>query len=85
MSGTWAKTVTDAPEKIFTLRRALLVLVLMFMLSFEPAINTQTLRVERTPIEYVVPARRNRRLRGRRHRRVPLRFASIESFLILQG
>jgi len=77
--------MTDAPEHIFTLRRVLLVLVLMFMLSFDPAINTQNLRVDRAPIEYVVSARRNRRLRGRRQRREPLRFTSIESYISLQG
>ncbi|MCB2206341.1 hypothetical protein KQI65_16475 [bacterium] len=67
-------------EQVLTLRRVLLVVVLMFMLSFNPAMNTQQLRVERAAIEYVMPTRRRRRFRGRRRQREPLRFTSIESF-----
>lgn len=71
--------VNNPAENVLTLRRVLLVLVLMFMLSFDPAVNTQNLRVERTPVEYIMPRRQRRRLRGRRRLGEPLRFASVES------
>jgi len=67
-------------ENVLTLRRVLLVLVLMFMLSFDPVVNTQNLRVERTPVEYIMPRRQRRRLRGRRRFGEPLRFSTVESF-----
>ena len=83
MSAITGKTVNSTAEGRFPVRRTLLVLVLLFMLSSDPAVGNQQLRVERTPVEYVVPGRR-KGLRGRRGR-VPLRFTSIESTLSLQG
>ncbi len=71
------------------LRNVLVVLFLVLMLSFDPAINTQTTRIDRAPVEYVISARR-RRLRGRRYRDPrqaddPPRFVSIESLYRLEG
>jgi hypothetical protein len=65
------------------MRKLLLVLFLVFFLSFDPVVNTSTLRVERTAVEYVIPARRHR-LRRRRVPRVS-GFPSIESLYRLQG
>jgi hypothetical protein len=45
------------------LRRVLFVLVLLFMLSVNPAPNMLALRVEPVTIEYVAPSRRRRRRR----------------------
>ncbi|MDT8323954.1 MAG: hypothetical protein RRA94_07590 [Bacteroidota bacterium] len=75
--------MNNRPENVFTLRRVLLVLVLMFMLSFDPAVNTQNLRVERTPVEYILPRRQRRRLRGRRHIGDTPRFSTVEVFFSL--
>lgn len=76
--------MTEQGEQVFTLRRLLLVIVLMFLLSFDPVVNTNTVRAERTVVEYVIPQRYTRR-RGRKRFREPLRFASVESFYSIQG
>jgi hypothetical protein len=68
----------------FTIRRLLLVIVLMLLLSFDPAINTNNLLAERTAVEYVMPGRKFRR-RGRKRFREPLRFIPVESLYSLQG
>jgi len=65
------------------LRKLLLVLFLVVLLSFDPVINTSTVRLERTAVEYVMPARR-RRLRRRRAPRAHT-FTSIEFLYRLQG
>ncbi len=83
MNATTGIRVNKQQEQVLTIRRVLLVIVLMFMLSFDPAVNTQNLRVERAPIAYIMPGRRSRRLRGRRRFREPLRFTSVESFISL--
>ncbi|MBN1448028.1 MAG: hypothetical protein JXA28_08860 [Bacteroidetes bacterium] len=67
----------------FRLRKLLLVLFLVFMLSFDPGVNTSSVRVDRTAVEYVMPVRR-RRLRRRRFPRSH-RFSSIESLYCLEG
>ena len=76
--------MTDQGDQVLTLRRLLLVIVLMFLLSFDPAVNTNTVRAERTAVEYVMPVRCRRR-RGRRRFREPLRFTSVESLYSIQG
>jgi len=82
-------TPNDIRRGELRLRNVLVVLFLVLMLSFDPAINTQSVRVDRAPVEYVMTARR-RRLRGRRHRDPrhaddPPRFVSIESLYRLEG
>jgi len=76
--------MSEQGEQIFTVRRLLLVIVLMFLLSFDPVVNTNTVRAERTVVEYVIPLRYNRR-RGRKRFREPLRFTSVESLYSIQG
>jgi|GEM_PF-4838834 len=68
------------------LKKTMLVVALVVMLSFDPAPNLQTLRVERAMVEYVLPGvnrgRRMRTLRGSRRRVVPLpiHFHSIHCY-----
>ena len=76
--------MTEQHEQVFTVRKLLLVIVLMFLLSFDPVVNTNTVRAERTAVEYVMPVRYRRR-RGRRRFREPLRFTSVESLYSIQG
>ena len=89
MSGIMMTAPSDMRAGEFRLRHVLVVLFLVLMLTFDPAINTQSVRIDRAPVEYVMTARR-RRLRGRRSRDprqkdVPPRFVSIESLYRLEG
>lgn len=94
MSGIMMTAQNDTRRGELRLRNVLVVLFLVLMLSFDPAINTQTARADRALVEYVMPARRRRlrgrRLRGRRYRDprhaddLP-RFVSIESLYRLEG
>lgn len=72
-----------------SLRRVFFVFVLVLMLSFNPVVNTQSMRNERAQVMYVLPRRTRRSLRGRRRRRAALHretmLISYETYLSLQG
>ena len=65
------------PTEPLQLRRAAFVLMLVFMLSFNPALNTAAVRIEPVGIEFVVQGKRRRR---RRHGRpAAIAFVTRES------
>ncbi len=80
--------MAELREAPVSLRRVLFVIALVCMLSLDPVVTQQSVRVERATVEYVLPRRRPRlrgRLRGRlRRHRDPVRhshvFVHSESF-----
>jgi len=73
--------VSTGATLLLLLKKSILVLFLVIMLSFEPVTITPSTRSGRTVVEFVMPARRGslrgHRFRGRRQKGMPRTFIAI--------